>query len=103
MLRVGDSGLLQEKLRVSPHLSMLQSSDIQKGRWKPTTTELLLDHGLKYSFGDLVPQLSALIATLDGSRTVKEALDPVSYTHLVAAFEAHLGFFASGAQTSRGQ
>ena len=88
VLRVGDSGLLQEKLRVSPHLSMLQSSDIQKGRWKPTTTELLLDHGLKYSFGDLVPQLSALIATLDGSRTVKEALDLAAQENPTAAPEA---------------
>jgi methylase of polypeptide subunit release factors len=91
--RLNDSALLQEKLRTSPHLAMLQNSRIAGGRWEPRASELLLAHGLKYSFGDVHLQLAQLLAHLDGTRTVCEAFDLLPHKNAEgtrAAIATHL-------------
>ena len=52
---------------------MLQTSNLQSGEWLPSATELQLAQGLKYSFGDVDPELVKLLAHLDGERTLHNA------------------------------
>jgi methylase of polypeptide subunit release factors len=70
---LSDAALLQEQIRVSPDVTMLQTSRLESGEWLPTATELALTHGLKYSFGDVDPELIKLLAHLDGERTLHHA------------------------------
>jgi methylase of polypeptide subunit release factors len=88
VMQAGDSGLLKEKLRVSPHLGMLQTSNVRDGQWVANTSELILDHGLKYSFGDVHPEIIKLIAHFDGSRTVQEAFELLANKDPAATREA---------------
>jgi hypothetical protein len=71
---IGDSGLLQQKLQVSPHLTLLQTSKIQDHKWSPADSELSLTQGLKYSFGEVEVQLLELLPVFDGKLTVRQAL-----------------------------
>jgi methylase of polypeptide subunit release factors len=75
MMQDGGPGLVQAKLRASPHITMLQTLAVRDGEWSPTSTELNLDQGLKYSFGDVDARLTKLLTYFDGRRTVKEACD----------------------------
>jgi methylase of polypeptide subunit release factors len=84
----GDVSLLQEKLRVSSHLSMLQTSSIKDGQWTASSTEFLLTRGLKYSFGDVHPEIAKLIAHLDGHRTLQEAFAVSTHQHPASTKEA---------------
>ncbi|MGA2418454.1 MAG: class I SAM-dependent methyltransferase [Candidatus Acidiferrum sp.] len=74
LMQIGDAGLLQEKLRVSPHLELLQTSSLKEGEWVPSLSELLLKHGLKYSFGEVDQQLLELLPIFNGERTVKQVI-----------------------------
>jgi len=74
IMQSGDSGLLQQKLRVSPHLELLQTSTVNQYEWVPNASELLLSQGLKYSFGDVDEQLLELLPLFNGDRTVKQVI-----------------------------
>jgi methylase of polypeptide subunit release factors len=74
IMQIGDAGLLQEKLRLSPHLELLQTSNVKESAWVPSASELLLKHGLKYSFGDIDEQLLELLPLFNGKRTVRQAI-----------------------------
>ena len=78
LAQLSDSALLQEQLRVSPNLTMLQTSNLQGGEWLPSATELQLTQGLRYSFGDVDPELVKLLALLDGERTLQNAFHAFS-------------------------
>ena len=90
---LSDSALLQEQLRVSPNLTMLQTSNLQSGEWLPSATELQLAQGLKYSFGDVDPELVKLLVHLDGERTLHNAFHACAQKNpraLPIAAAAHL-------------
>lgn len=74
IMRIGESGLLQEKICVSPYLELLQTSSLKNREWTPSVSELLLKHGLKYSFGDVDAQVLELLPHFNGERTVRQAL-----------------------------
>jgi len=74
IMQIGDAGLLQEKLRLSPHLELLQTSNVKESAWVPSASELILKHGLKYSFGDVDAQLLELLPMFNGRWTVKQVI-----------------------------
>jgi methylase of polypeptide subunit release factors len=80
----GDAGLLRQKLRVSPHLTLLQTSQMQNREWRPSASELSLTHGLKYSFGDVDAQLLELLPIFDGELTVEEVVDQLNIGYPMA-------------------
>jgi len=88
VMQVGDSGLLQEKLRVSPSLGLLQSSSVKDGEWVPSASELSLDRGLKYTFDDVHPEIIKLLAHLDGTRSVQQAFALLARENPAAARDA---------------
>lgn len=81
IMQIGDAGLLQEKLRVSPHLELLQTSNVKEGEWMPSASELLLKRGLKYSFGDVDEQLLELLPIFNGEWTVKQVIGQLETTN----------------------
>jgi methylase of polypeptide subunit release factors len=80
----GDAGLLRQKLQVSPHLTLLQTSRLEKREWMPSASELSLTSGLKYSFSDVDAQLLELLAFFDGKLTVKQVVGQLNIEYPMA-------------------
>ncbi len=80
----GDAGLLRQRLRVSPHLTLLQTAHLEKREWLPSASELSLTSGLKYSFSDVDPQLLELLAIFDGKLTVKQVVGQLNIEYPMA-------------------
>jgi hypothetical protein len=69
-----DAGLLQHKLKTSPHLRLLQTSNLRDSRWSVAASELSLTQGLKYSFGDVDENVLKLVENFSGGMTAARAI-----------------------------
>lgn len=72
--QLGETGLLQQNLLVSPHLTLLQTSNLQNHEWTTAASELSLTQGLKYSLGEVDEEVLKLIADFSRGMTVADAI-----------------------------
>ncbi len=75
---IDDNALLKEIVRASPDLNLLQTSSVRDAQWAVSNSELLLTRGLKYSFGDVHPDIVEMLPHLDGRHTLAELLARLS-------------------------
>jgi hypothetical protein len=66
--------LLDRRLRVTADAVVTQETRFADGRWQPESLTLRLETGLPFS-AELDPPTARLVRALDGSRTLREALD----------------------------
>jgi SAM-dependent methyltransferase len=78
-----DPALLQQRLLASPHLRLVQESRCSGNGWQPSASELLLDRGMKYAFGDVDGVLASLASACDGKHTLQEVFES-------AALQSHM-------------
>src|SRR5215469_11993934 len=79
-----DVEFLRERLLASPSLQLVQESRQKGGDWKIVVSELILDWGMKYSFGDVDAVLAELAGGCDGKRTLREVFEGVATAHQMA-------------------
>ena len=76
-----DAEFVRERLSASPSLRLVQESRRTGGDWQVAASELILESGLKYSFGDVDAVLGDLAAGCDGKRTLQEVFEGVAAAH----------------------
>jgi SAM-dependent methyltransferase len=73
-LPADDAALLDRRLRVASDAVVAEESRFAEGAWHPELLTLRLETGLPFS-AELDPPTARLVRGLDGSRTLREALD----------------------------
>ncbi len=68
-----DRALLDQKLRLSPDVRLIEECEARDGRWRSTSTRIRLRRGLPWE-GNLDSRLSGLLARLDGRRPLRDLL-----------------------------
>ena len=79
-----DVEFLRERLLASPALQLVQESRRKGGDWQVEASELILDRGMKYSFGDVDAVLADLAGGCDGKRPLREVFEVVATAHQMA-------------------
>jgi predicted RNA methylase len=74
----GEQALLEEKVKASPQLKMIQESKLEGTNWRPGASEFQFQTGLRYCFDNVDPVLAAAVAGCDGQRTLREVLESVA-------------------------
>jgi len=73
-----DDVLLQQIFTAAPGLVSIRKTSLQGCRWQITASELALESGLKYTFGDVDPLILRVVPYLDGCSSLHQVLERVS-------------------------
>lgn len=74
---IDDSTLLDQCLRVSPDVHLIQRADWSEGEWRPDAGQLRFHRELEY-IANVDQYISKLVARCNGDRTVAELIDELA-------------------------
>lgn len=75
----GDESLLDQRLRPSPGMHIMQDLGCRDGRWETAKAEILLDTGLSYG-GAIESGVQAFLLSCNGRRTLREQVAETART-----------------------